>query len=215
MQPQENNNPACGGFFVRLAAYLIDLMLVGTMLLIVKIPMFFVRLSHPDNFLTGALLFRFSLLDILLYLAASAYFVILTYQTGATVGKRLMNLRVVSVNGEPLTLLNVLYRETIGRYLSSLLFVGYILVGVNNEKRGLHDMICDTKVIYVCKCMQLPPRRAYQPMSAYMPYYGQPVPPVAPVPQQTPAEPERNPADDGSTDSGQGGADGPADDPQE
>ncbi|MGX8710883.1 MAG: RDD family protein [bacterium] len=209
MQPQENNNPACGGFFVRLAAYLIDLLLVGTMLLIVKIPMFFVRLSHPDNFLTGALLFRFSLLDILLYLAASAYFVILTYQTGATVGKRLMNLRVVSVNGEPLTLLNVLYRETIGRYLSSLLFVGYILVGLNNEKRGLHDMICDTKVIYVCKCMQLPPRRAYQPMPAYMPYYGQPVPPVTPVPQQTPAGPERNPADDGSADSGQGDAVGP------
>lgn len=214
MQPQENNNPACGGFFVRLAAYLIDMLLVGTMLLIVKIPMFFVRLSHPDNFLTGALLFRFSLLDILLYLAASAYFVILTYQTGATVGKRLMNLRVVSVNGEPLTLLNVLYRETIGRYLSSLLFVGYILVGLNNEKRGLHDMICDTKVIYVCKCMQLPPRRAYQPMTAYMPYYGQPVPPVTPMPLQAPAEQERNPADDGSADSGQGDAGGSADGPQ-
>lgn len=192
MQIQENNDAACGGFFVRLAAYLIDMLLVGAVLLTVKIPMFFVRLQHPDSFLTSPLLFQFSLLDIVLYLAASAYFVILTYQTGATVGKRLMNLRVVSVDGAPLTLLNILYRETIGRYLSSLLFVGYILIGLNRDKRGLHDLICDTKVIYVCKCMPLPPKQTYQPMPAYMPYYGQPVPPVppqppAPAPEQAPS----------------------------
>ncbi len=182
---------------MRLAAYFIDMLLVGVVLLFVKIPMFFVGLQNPGNFLVSPLLFQFSLLDIVLYLAVSAYFIILTYQTGATVGKRLMNLRVVTIDDAPLTLLNVLYRETIGRYLSSLFFIGYILIGLNRDKRGLHDILCNTKVIYVCKCMQLPTRQAYQPMPAYMPYYGQPASPVYPQPS---AAPEQKPEDGNKTD---------------
>ena len=39
-----------------------------------------------------------------------------------------------------------------GRYFAKLLsmivlFIGYIMVGFDSEKRGLHDMICDTRVV--------------------------------------------------------------------
>ena len=52
-----------------------------------------------------------------------------------------------NING--LTLLNVIYRESIGRYLSKiLLFAGYIAVGIDSKKRGFHDMLCDTRVVY-------------------------------------------------------------------
>ena len=61
-----------------------------------------------------------------------------------------MNLRLVKGDGNPkLTFLNVVYRETIGRFLSWFLAgVGYIMAGIDREKRGLHDMLCDTRVVY-------------------------------------------------------------------
>jgi uncharacterized RDD family membrane protein YckC len=60
----------------------------------------------------------------------------------------LMGIRVISTEGE-LTFLNVCYRETIGRYFSTvILYVGYIVVGVDSQKRGIHDMLCDTRVVY-------------------------------------------------------------------
>jgi uncharacterized RDD family membrane protein YckC len=41
-----------------------------------------------------------------------------------------------------------------GRYFAKILSaiilgIGYIMVGFDSEKRGLHDMICDTRVIRV------------------------------------------------------------------
>lgn len=153
MQPLENNTPTPGGFFVRLAAFLIDCLIIGAVLLIVRLPVWLVQLQNPDNWFVSPVLFKFSIYDIFLYLAAAAYFIALTYTAGATIGKRLMNLRVVANAGEgKLTLLNVIYRETIGRYLSSLLFIGYFMIGASQTKQALHDWICDTKVIYTCKC---------------------------------------------------------------
>lgn len=56
---------------------------------------------------------------------------------------------MISANGEKLTFINVLYRETIGKYLSGIaMFVGYFMIAVDEQKRGLHDILCDTRVIY-------------------------------------------------------------------
>lgn len=156
--------PTPAGFFARLAAFLIDILLVGTVLLVVRLPMWVVQLASPDNWFVRDVLFRFSLYDIFLYLAAAAYFIIMTYVAGATVGKRLMNLQVVSNTDEPLTLFNIIYRETIGRYLSSLLFLGYLMIGVTEAKRGLHDILADTQVVYTCKIL---PAASLKPTTAY------------------------------------------------
>ena len=61
-----------------------------------------------------------------------------------------MNLRVVSKNPEEkLPLFNVVYRETVGRFLCSLpVNIGYIVAGIDSEKRGFHDLLCDTRVVY-------------------------------------------------------------------
>lgn len=83
-----------------------------------------------------------------MYLISSAYFIAFTYLSGATLGKRLFHLKVIDKGGEKLTFLNVIYRETIGRFLSGLLCLGYLLIAVDTEKRGLHDVLCDTRVIY-------------------------------------------------------------------
>lgn len=73
----------------------------------------------------------------------------MTYRYGATFGKMVMKIRVYKENEERLSIIDVIYRETIGRYLSSLiLFIGYIFIGIDNRKRALHDMLCDTVVLY-------------------------------------------------------------------
>lgn len=149
MLNQNRPNPIFAGFFVRLSAFLIDTLIVSAALSIIKIPTFFISLAAPDLFFLKPLLFSFSLLDIILYILSIAYFIILTYTCGATIGKRLMKIRVIKANFEKLTLFDVIYRESIGRYLSSvIIFIGYFLIGPDTQKRALHDILCDTRVIY-------------------------------------------------------------------
>ena len=147
---------------MRLAAYLIDMIFLGLATFIVKVPMFFASFN-PDSFLSKPLLFKFNFVDILFYVIGAAYFILLTYYTGSTFGKKLLNLKVISSDSEKLTLINVIYRETIGKYLSSVvLCIGYILIGFDEQKRGLHDMLCDTRVIYFKK-----PKPTYVQQVAY------------------------------------------------
>lgn len=151
MQNHDKEPISYGGFFARWAAYIVDSIIVAFALLVLKIPMAFAGLMNPELSLIRQVLFEYSVWDIFLYLLSVMYFVILTYSTGQTVGKRLFHLKVVSSDDQKLSLLNVIYRETIGRYLSSvILFVGYLMIGVDKEKKGLHDMLCDTRVIYAC-----------------------------------------------------------------
>lgn len=147
---------------MRLTAYFIDLILIGAVLLLtVRLPLLFVQASNPHSWFLSPILFRFTPYDILLYLAASVYFIVMTYTTGATIGKRLMNLRVVTCDDSKLTFVNVLYRETIGRYLSSLLFIGYLMIGASEAKQALHDRLCDTQVIYTFKAPTVYGNTAY------------------------------------------------------
>lgn len=141
------------GFWVRLAAYCIDSVIVFAGLLFVRLFISGITAALEGTALGGNVLFQYTLKDILLYVFHVLYFILCTYLTGTTLGKRAMNLRVVSVDeGQRLSLLDVVYRETVGRFLCSLsIGIGYIIVGFDREKRGIHDMLCDTRVIYAKK----------------------------------------------------------------
>ncbi len=166
------------GFWVRLAAYCIDSAIVWAGLLFVKLAMGIFSVSG-GGMLEAHLLFRYSVRDIILYVFEVLYFILLTYGTGTTPGKRLLNLRVVNADlSSGLTLVDVVYRETVGRFLCGLsVGIGYIMAGVDREKRGLHDMICDTRVVYAKKIKVVP---KYEP-----PRYEPPVP-VPPGPKPGP-----------------------------
>ena len=144
------------GFWVRLSAYVIDSVVVFTGLLIVRLIFAGISLAGGDAITGTDILFHYSLKDIVLYGLKVLYFIAFTYLTGTTRGKKAMNLRVVSSNPEEkLTLLNVVYRETVGRFLCSLpVNIGYIVAGIDSEKRGFHDMLCDTRVVYQKKELQ-------------------------------------------------------------
>ena len=76
-----------------------------------------------------------------------AYFILMTYFTHSTLGKKLFRLEVVTLDGN-WTFINILYRETIGRFLSGIMSIGYLAILISSKKQGFHDMLCDTCVVY-------------------------------------------------------------------
>lgn len=163
------SNENYAGFWVRLAAYIIDSIIVAVGLLVVRLAWIAVGALISGTIFDGNVLFHYSLKDIVLYIFKVMYFILLTWCTGTTIGKRLMNLRVVPADrNEKLSFIDVLYRETVGRFLCGIsIWIGYIIVGIDKEKRGFHDMLCDTRVVYEKKVKVYP---EYQgPVGTQMP----------------------------------------------
>lgn len=146
MQSRFDNTSISAGFFVRAAAFLMDLLLVGIVTSLIKIMAFIIKLA--TGIVLSDILFNYDVIDIICYIIMASYFVIFTGLTGSTPGKKAMKLQVVRKDGTPLRFFDALYRETIGRYLTGILFIGYIVAACNPENRGFHDMLADTRVVY-------------------------------------------------------------------
>lgn len=143
-----NNESYYAGFFVRAVAYVIDFCIVFFMLLFIRLPISIIRLASPDLLIFRPMLFKYSIWAIILYLLKVLYFAILTYFQGATFGKKLFRITVCSGQKENLSFFNLIYRESIGRYLSGILNIGYFFIFANKEKKALHDILSDTIVVY-------------------------------------------------------------------
>ena len=75
------------------------------------------------------------------------YWYFLTQQNGQTPGKRLMHIRVIKVNGEPLQASDVLVRY-IGYYIDSVVFMlGWIWALLDGENQAWHDKLAGTYVV--------------------------------------------------------------------
>ncbi|HKI51719.1 MAG TPA: RDD family protein [Geothermobacteraceae bacterium] len=67
---------------------------------------------------------------------------------GQTPGKMTTRIKVVRCNGEEVGFGAAIFREVIGKFISTLLLLtGYIMVGFDEQHQGLHDKIADTYVI--------------------------------------------------------------------
>ena len=78
MQSLNSKKVVFAGFGVRLAAYIIDLIIVGIILLVIKLPFFIIKMSAGDIFLTVPVVYNFSVYDIILYIALKMYFILMT-----------------------------------------------------------------------------------------------------------------------------------------
>jgi uncharacterized RDD family membrane protein YckC len=81
------------------------------------------------------------------YLVPAAYEIVLIAMYGATFGKMLMKIKVVTAEGGPIS-----YGRATGRYFAKMLSgiilcIGYLMAIWDEEKRALHDRICKTRVI--------------------------------------------------------------------
>jgi uncharacterized RDD family membrane protein YckC len=77
-----------------------------------------------------------------------SYEVIMIGKYGATLGKMACRIKVVTADGD-----RVSYGRALGRYFAKMLSgmicaIGYIMAGFDEEKRALHDRICNTRVVY-------------------------------------------------------------------
>lgn len=119
------------GFFIRLFAFMIDLIMIGS---IERISLFFIE--------EGVLR---SILSLVIYLT---YFVFMTKLTnGQTIGKMIFGIRVIALNEEKLSWQTVLVREGFGRYLQKVILPLYGLVIFTTYKQHAVDLLTDTSVI--------------------------------------------------------------------
>lgn len=91
-------------------------------------------------------------LDMLTYnglylLLWTAYIVWMNGKYGATIGKMILNMKIVKENGKPLTYSDAFVRE-IASYLSVTIFgIGCFVVIWDKKKQSWHDKIAKTVVI--------------------------------------------------------------------
>ena len=127
------------GFWGRVAALLLDLVLV----MVAEMTFNFVIWALTDDRLAAAASRAFR------FLASPCYFVFLHWARGQTLGKMLFRIRVVMVDGSPLTFGRSVLRH-LGSWLSAaILGIGYLFVAFRADKRGLHDLIAGTRVEHV------------------------------------------------------------------
>jgi uncharacterized RDD family membrane protein YckC len=131
------------GFWIRLGAWFI-LAIAST---IVYLPLSFMGIFSFDQPAAFAIIQLFSM--ILNFLIPAAFDTWFVGKYAATPGKMACKLKIVLADG-----CRVSFARAIGRhfakYISGLVFcIGYIMAGFDDEKRSLHDRICDTRVIKV------------------------------------------------------------------
>jgi len=75
------------------------------------------------------------------------YFVGLWTWRGQTLGKMAIAIRVVRSDGRPVSVGTALLRLVGYLFSSLLLFVGFLMIVFDRERRGLHDRLADTIVV--------------------------------------------------------------------
>ncbi len=88
-------------------------------------------------------------LDSVMGLASIVYYVFMISKYGATVGKKLMKIRVQNIDtGANLTFVEAILREFIGKLLSSIIFLlGYFWMLWDPKKQTWHDKIAKSIVV--------------------------------------------------------------------
>lgn len=131
------------GFFIRFFAFLIDSIVAEALARIVIDGLF--RLISPNLGTQMPMLYQGGHLLVFLL-----YFTIFTYLTnGQTLGKMIFGLRVVSFKEERLSLITVLIRELVGRFIYSYSWLSllYAAAAFTPKKQHIVDMLADTSVL--------------------------------------------------------------------
>lgn len=130
------------GFWTRLWAYTIDLLVLSAISGIIIKPIF--RVAGWE--ITNPSFFFFSTYKVTILILMLLYFALMTKYLQQTVGKMIMGIRVVAKDEGKLTWGSVIFREVIGRFISKMLVIPYLLVLFMPRKEALHDLFADTVV---------------------------------------------------------------------
>lgn len=125
------------GFWIRFVAYFID----GIALQLVIFPMNYILVSNDTSQVGFAMVMGFAI--------QCLYFGIMHGKWGATLGKLALGLRVRNPDMTPISA-----GRAFGRYFALLLNsftfgIGFIMAGLDPEKRSLHDRVASTRVVSI------------------------------------------------------------------
>ena len=134
---------AYGGFWIRVVAYIIDAILLSIVVGVLASLLGF-NLMETDWE-------RYDpTINLLSFVIGWLYFALMeSSERGATLGKMALGLRVVTSDGQRLSFMNATGRYFAKIISAIILFIGFIMIGFTDKKRGLHDMIAGTLVIKV------------------------------------------------------------------
>jgi uncharacterized RDD family membrane protein YckC len=152
---------AYAGFWLRLVAFLIDGFVTGILFVALLIPLFILtgagaaisRISSGEDISdeAGAFLafgFIVGFLGITLGVRWLYYAFSESSSWQATLGKKMLNLTVTDMDGQPIS-----FARASGRYFSKFithlvpLAIGFILAGFTEKKQAIHDMIASCLVL--------------------------------------------------------------------
>ena len=145
MESQDFNNPTSfsnvpAGFWIRLVASIID----GVILLVAYFIILFVLGAIGVDYFT-----MFTFASTLSFIFALGYHIFFpSSNMMGTPGKALLGLKITDESGNKIGVGKAILRY-IGYIISALvLYIGFIIVGFTENKRGLHDMVASTRVTY-------------------------------------------------------------------
>jgi len=151
-QTYQSNKPIqYAGFWIRVAASIIDGIILSVAFWILIFFLGFLAADadfdpdmNSDALAVGIIgFYAISILGFLLY-----YAIMESSTRQATLGKMAVGIKVGDEQGNKLSFANALGR-TAAKYISALiLYIGYMMVGWDDRKQGLHDKIADTYVYY-------------------------------------------------------------------
>jgi uncharacterized RDD family membrane protein YckC len=146
-----------GGFWTRVGAKVIDSVILGAFMLLVEVVLFAVfgasffamnarQTNVPGN--VAMVLTLYLLLFTLVFGAQLFYHVWFVTKYGGTPGKLAVQLRIINADGSPLNWKRALARFAAEIFITGLTCnIGYIIAAFDEEKRTLHDHICNTRVV--------------------------------------------------------------------
>jgi uncharacterized RDD family membrane protein YckC len=149
-----------GGFWIRFGARFIDglIFMVPVLIFIAVLMPNLIRARGQVPVAPNPAFAAFGFLTFIVafFLAVGCYEIMMLKYRSATLGKMACGLKVIRSDGH-----NLSWGVCFGRffmwnvvisgipYLNSvLMLVSSIMLGVDDEKRALHDRVCDTRVIY-------------------------------------------------------------------
>jgi uncharacterized RDD family membrane protein YckC len=134
-----------GGFWIRVVANLIDtfIVIIGYLaFLFLVIRGSLGSLDAPEASESGVAILA-QLVGYVLIIFSEGWFLV---NKGGTPGKLICGLRVIRASGAKISWGRAIGR-VFARSLSSFCFIGFLMAAWDEEKRTLHDRICDTRVI--------------------------------------------------------------------
>ena len=131
------------GFWLRFFAYIIDITIIAAVTAGLLRPIFAI-FSLP---ISTASLSLYGISGLVMFLL---YFILMTKITnGQTLGKRIIGLRVISLDEEVISWKTIIFREGVCRYFLQAVPLGalYVVAAFTGKKQGIGDLLCDTFVV--------------------------------------------------------------------